>query len=234
MRTLSERIAWILETQQISARELARKAGFHGSEVSTLLKRLEGDPEAVTLRTLRALADGAGVSLAWLAVGEDQTGPHVATDPSPSRTEAANVAHRGGVWGEAVRSVLADELRPGDAALPPEWWLLRMRQREIEMIQEALKRHRASPINGPASAPAILPWYGEALPTGTDADQPPIESVRIGTGSIDDTMEVRRDELEAHRAGRQQKPNPSESGVVVRRDVEELKRAWTAQTRPKK
>jgi transcriptional regulator with XRE-family HTH domain len=139
VRTLRERLQWILTSQEISSRELARRAGLAAPQVSLLLRRLEqNDQEGVTLRTLTALANGAGVSLAWLTTGEGA--PGASAEPVPARAAAAVLARDDGVWPEAIRSVLADELGPGEAERSPEWWLLRIKTREIEMIDEAVRR----------------------------------------------------------------------------------------------
>ena len=139
VRTLRDRIDWILRSQKISERELARRAGLAPPQVGLLLKRLaQKDHEGVTLRTLTALAQGAGVSLAWLAAG---VGPEAASaEHSPTRAAAAQMAEREGVWPEAIRSVLAEEPGEGQAARTAAWWLLRIKQRELEMIDEAKRR----------------------------------------------------------------------------------------------
>lgn len=56
-----------------SARDLAKKAGFKtASQVSSLLRALDRDPDAVELRTLRKIASGAEISFDWLVTGLDE------------------------------------------------------------------------------------------------------------------------------------------------------------------
>jgi hypothetical protein len=57
---------------------------------------------------------------------------------------AASLARDEGVWSEAIRSVFVDDLALGEADRSPEWWLLRMKQRKIEMIDEAVARRNAA------------------------------------------------------------------------------------------
>jgi len=136
--TLPERIKKILDTQGISARELGRRAGFKSSQLSVQVRNLESDPGAITLRSLKAIAAAAHVSLAWLVTGEGEELETALT--SPSRDAAAIQAQDDGVWVEAVRSVLAEALTDETAPKPVAWWVLRMQTREIEMIDEAKRR----------------------------------------------------------------------------------------------
>jgi transcriptional regulator with XRE-family HTH domain len=55
-----------------SARELARRAGLKPeSQLSGILTRLRGDPDAIELRTLKKIAAGAEVPWEWLLTGRD-------------------------------------------------------------------------------------------------------------------------------------------------------------------
>ncbi|WP_437623355.1 helix-turn-helix domain-containing protein [Sorangium sp. So ce1151] len=89
METIADRIRQVLAAQKISARELSRRAGLAESHIGLLLKKLDKDPLAVELKTLDAVAQGAGVTLAWLATGPpgpgDASGP---PDPYPARAAA--------------------------------------------------------------------------------------------------------------------------------------------------
>lgn len=148
---LPERVELIRTRLGVSERELGRRAGLADAHVGLLLKRLRTDPDAVTLRTLRGIAQAGGVSLAWLVSGEETPG-----QPHPSKAAAAERARAASVWDEAVRSVLAES---GDDDRNEEWWFLRMRMREIEMLDEAARRldrrepaHPVASTEPPASA----------------------------------------------------------------------------------
>lgn len=69
--TLRDRILWILETRDISGRELARRAGLKREEhFATLMGRLKRYPNAdISRDTLVRLARGGQVSAEWLATG---------------------------------------------------------------------------------------------------------------------------------------------------------------------
>ena len=70
---LADRIREIIEARGLkSERALSELAGMNPTQVSNTLKRLEDNPDAVELKTLRKIADAAGVRWDWLLVG---TGP---------------------------------------------------------------------------------------------------------------------------------------------------------------
>jgi transcriptional regulator with XRE-family HTH domain len=143
---LAERIEVIRNKLGVSERELGRRAGLADAHVGLLVRRLRSDPGAVNLKTLIGLAQAGGVSLAWLVSGEELPG-----QPHPSKAAAAERARASGVWEEAIRSVMCE---PGEER-SEEWWFLRMKMREIEMLEEARRlestRSTASTDAPPAS-----------------------------------------------------------------------------------
>jgi len=196
VQSVLERINWILNAEGISARELGRRAGKGGSQVTMLMQRLEhGDPEGVTLRTLRELATAGRVSLAWLASGEgNPRGEGGPADPAPGRSAAAAAAKEQGIWPEAIRSVLADEVAEGEADLPAEYWLHEMRQREMKMVREGLRRDALAkrapppaPLPPPPAPPAKRLRRGKAGPERTEG------KTTYEAGTPDESGEVRRD-----------------------------------------
>jgi len=138
MSSVAERLELILKQKNMSARELGRRAGLTSSSLSNTITALKRDPGAVTLRTLMAIAEAANVSLTWLVTGDE--GPSVTTPTNAAREEAAHLARDQGVWEEAIRSVLADQPSPSEATKPTRWWLLRMQMRELDMLEEAMRR----------------------------------------------------------------------------------------------
>lgn len=70
METLADRILQILTKRSWSRRELARQAGLAETHVSLILKKFQDDPSAsIEEKTIRAIAQAAGVSAAWLQYG---------------------------------------------------------------------------------------------------------------------------------------------------------------------
>ena len=122
---IAERIREILTSQGISERELARRAHLKSeAHVGLLLAKLQKDPEAVELRTLKAIAAGAGVSESWLISG-------VGDAPSPVRTveltpryqniEAA-IAYHPGRWRPETIAAGRGMARDGEEDRPPKEW----------------------------------------------------------------------------------------------------------------
>lgn len=70
VQTIAERIQWILDHRDMSQRGLSDKAGFSSkSQLGNTLRRLAARPESIEVETVRAIAEGAGVSLEWLLTG---------------------------------------------------------------------------------------------------------------------------------------------------------------------
>lgn len=70
MRTLPERIRWILETRHLSQSALSLKAGLSRSHVDGIIEKFEANPDAeVQLNTLKAIARAGEVSWKWLVTG---------------------------------------------------------------------------------------------------------------------------------------------------------------------
>lgn len=153
MSTVADRIAWILAEKKWSARELARRSNLSETTVSAALKALQKDPEGIVLRTLKAIATGAGVSLVWLATGEGTpyAEPIKPQDPWPNRTAGAALARRSGVQEDAIESVLAEPVTSERVAHTPAWWLATMRLREVELNEKSL----AEPAPQPSSSAAV-------------------------------------------------------------------------------
>lgn len=84
MDTIADRIRWILETRDLSARALSKRAGLADGHVSMILRGLVG--KGVTAETLAQIARAGGVSVQWLATGEGQREtdlPSIDDDPAP-------------------------------------------------------------------------------------------------------------------------------------------------------
>ncbi len=80
---LADRIDWLLEDLDVSARELARRAGLHESHVWVMVSRLRSRPEsAPSTETVDAIARAAEVSFEWLATGRGAPrAKHAITEP---------------------------------------------------------------------------------------------------------------------------------------------------------
>lgn len=68
--TIADRIRLILKRNDWSERELAQRAGYRTpSQVNNTLKRLDRDPSAIEVATIKKIAAGAKVSARWLQFG---------------------------------------------------------------------------------------------------------------------------------------------------------------------
>jgi transcriptional regulator with XRE-family HTH domain len=138
MLTLAERIRWVLTHRNVSARKLSLKAGLSQSHVGQLARGQLGNQ--VSGPTLVAIAQAAGVDPMWLQTGEGSPEPapeEERPDPAPHRTEAARLAREDGVFEAAVLGVLAEDVTPETASRSVLWWALRMKGREVELLQLA-------------------------------------------------------------------------------------------------
>lgn len=66
---IAERIRQLLDDQELTQRELARRANLAPTQINVILSRLQHQPYAIELETLARIANGAGVSLLWLLSG---------------------------------------------------------------------------------------------------------------------------------------------------------------------
>lgn len=82
VETIADRIRTILAHYGWSQRELARRASIAETHVGLMLRKFASDPNAnVEKKTLRALAQAAGVSSAWLEEGEGSPAWGESVDP---------------------------------------------------------------------------------------------------------------------------------------------------------
>ncbi len=74
MRTLLDRLEWVLESRELTQRQLAMLSGFdHDTQVSSILHRLRNEPDypdRMYVGTYRKLAEGGGVDFLWLLTGD--------------------------------------------------------------------------------------------------------------------------------------------------------------------
>ena len=82
MDTIADRLRWILETRDLSARALSKKAGLAEGHVGLIIRGTVG--KGVAADTLNKIAAAGGVNAHWLSTGE---GP-IEMD-SPVQTPAA-------------------------------------------------------------------------------------------------------------------------------------------------
>lgn len=83
MQTLSERLKWALDQSGLSQRALSRAAGLQSQRHIGFLA--SGDRDNPELKTVQAIANALGVSIAWLANGDDPA-------PSPEHLKAVGDA----------------------------------------------------------------------------------------------------------------------------------------------
>lgn len=154
-----EPVVWMTLGERIRAARMRHGWG------STVLDRRAGLSQGITSRyesgergqgrggaaaeTLRKIAVATGVRIEWLVTGEgrmvEESGDLDA--PLPQRTIAAEQARKEGVWPEAIRSRLADPVAEREPRMSAAWWLLQIKVREEEMLEEAARRlaERAAP-----------------------------------------------------------------------------------------
>lgn len=83
LTTIADRIRWVLRSSGMTQRELARAAGLADTQISVILRRLDERPFAIELDTVIRVARGAGVSHAWLLLGQGQPYAQGSTDSEP-------------------------------------------------------------------------------------------------------------------------------------------------------
>ena len=87
MKTLAERINWILETKGLSARALAIAANVSPNYIG-LLRKGERGGRGLNGETARRIAAAGGVDLGWLQTGEGSPEGETLDDPYPARVQA--------------------------------------------------------------------------------------------------------------------------------------------------
>lgn len=157
--TVGERIAEVLKALDISARELDRRSGLAEGHVSLTVARLRKNPNAsVELPTLKAIAQGAKVSEAWLINGVGT--PDSDDVQSLSDSHKSELRNRAG-WAEAER--LARQEHPDW----PEWvWEATATSSPFEApvvtvglvldVARLVMRHRQPPVTGSRAAQSFL------------------------------------------------------------------------------
>lgn len=72
MKTLEERLRWVLDNRVESARQWSESAGLSAPYVSTMLTRLREGGTSPGVNEICALAKVADVPVGWLAAGEGE------------------------------------------------------------------------------------------------------------------------------------------------------------------
>jgi transcriptional regulator with XRE-family HTH domain len=149
MASLGDRIKGAREAKGLGTNELGRLAGTTGATIS----RLEGGERSKrggSIETVAKIASALGVRAEWLASGAGAM--TAADDPYPNRAQAAGLARDAGVFEEAIREVLLEEVRPEDASRPVLWWADVMRTRALEMFSRTSGGARRPSRPPPATA----------------------------------------------------------------------------------
>lgn len=101
MSSIAARIREVITARGTTERGLAKLAGFKTpTQVNSILKRLDEDPNAVELDTLARIADGAEVHLNWLLTGTGRR-DRAAGPWEPTASERPVFRNLPG-WAEAV------------------------------------------------------------------------------------------------------------------------------------
>lgn len=124
VKSLPDRLQWVLRERRISRRRWSLAAGLSQSHVGQLIR---GDLEAPSAESLHALARAAGVSFRWLATGEGSPDPIVEGERRPEQ-ELPAVPYLGDLpdWPE----LLADA-RATDPGVPAWVWDVLTRTRAV-------------------------------------------------------------------------------------------------------
>lgn len=124
MKTLAERVQWILESRGMSDRALARASGVSHNYIGMLRKGGRGN-RGLSHQMARKLAAATGVDPRWLMTGEGSPAPIVDPDSDPHSGRQQALALLEGRLPGPVRAALMAE-RPAE-----EWdvekWLDRAR-----------------------------------------------------------------------------------------------------------
>jgi transcriptional regulator with XRE-family HTH domain len=100
VKSVADRIQWILDQRGISQRELARRSGLKGAHIGVIISRSRRNPGAnIENDTLAAIARGGEVALRWLATGQGSP------DPSAEESGARPVLGNLPGWTEAEQHV---------------------------------------------------------------------------------------------------------------------------------
>lgn len=138
MKTIADRMRWVLSVKGWTEREWARRAGLkEESNVNKLIRRAESEPGRIPgdANTLASLALAAGVSLDWLSLGRGEAFSSafvVDDDPKyPTRPGVIAGAHLMGFSRAAIDAVLAYNTPSTDPGV--DFWLklLQLRQSEF-------------------------------------------------------------------------------------------------------
>jgi transcriptional regulator with XRE-family HTH domain len=122
LSSLAERIAWILEARDITARQLGLRAGLSHTYIGALLKGTRGAQAGLTQTSATKIAEAAKVDLQWLLTGDGEPEPGVVVggDP-PALTQA--VALLGDRVSQPVKTALRAQKAP--ASWEVEQWIER-------------------------------------------------------------------------------------------------------------
>lgn len=69
LKSIGDRLRWLLDVTGMPQRELARQAGLAETQINVILKRLRTRPHAIEVETVYKIAHGAGVRGEWLLTG---------------------------------------------------------------------------------------------------------------------------------------------------------------------
>lgn len=140
MKTLVERMQFVLDANDWSAREWARRAKLaEESHVGILMRRMAKQPDRLAgdIETYAKLAAAASVSLDWLVLGRGTPNGlvvEIADDPRyPSRARVAAAAHWLGFGEAVIRAVLTHN----EPAIDPgyDYWLRLLQLKQIELAR---------------------------------------------------------------------------------------------------
>lgn len=139
--SVGKRLREARRDRKLTATKLAELAEVSPAFISRWENDQRGESDRSSIegmiRVLRVLA----ISANWLFFEYGLMNLEESHRSSPEREDAEMQARREGIWHEAIRSRLNDPVTEIETKMPGDWWLLQIKSREIEMIQEALRRN---------------------------------------------------------------------------------------------
>lgn len=208
VETVADRVRVVLQRSGWSQRELSRRAGLSEASIQWILKH----PDRPTASdTLKAIADAAGVSAAWLLTGKGTSDSLDPTEPSTTDAVLGHVpiyANAQG-WADAVTDYTSTE----QGAKTPK------------VILRAASQRNAYHLHGPVTKDVVAALVGlvlaetskEELARMTDASDARLEQLLAAQPAEAAEFERKVREAAEKKAGRKAKgPTPAQLADAVR------------------
>lgn len=207
--SLGKRLREAREARGLTLSELARRATVGAGTISRWENDAHEGKENSSIGAVAKLGQILAINLNWLVLGEGRRDLDAATsDQLHERSAAADQARREGIWSEAIRSRLADPVSEEEAQRGAAWWLLQIKAREEEMLEDAVRRVAARSTRRPATP---------TTPPPERSTRRPVHPRELGPNDAREMAVVERGG-EADPSSDRTAPN--QSGEVRRADIE--------------